>query len=183
MIYPKHSYLFLLLFFASCSNETQPSYAFGSGGGKENKIEFEREREGYNKTTSGLYYLMHKDLGNEKAKVNDYLVADLSYATEGGHKIFSKENLSFKFTRSLFSGALNEGLQMMGSGDEASFIIAPDKVYLKDIPSFVNEGEGIIYNIALHHILDKKGYDKHLKAQSSKPSRAKKTQPLVNNKK
>lgn len=169
-----YAYFLFCVLFVACNNESQPNYIVSNDNSQpEDKIDFDRERDGYKRSDTGLFYVIHEDKGEAKAKINDYLVADLSYSTESGHKIFSKKDLTFKFTRSLFSGALNEGLQMMGKGDKASFIIQSDKVYIKSIPEFVKEGEGIKYDVTLHNILDKRGYDNLLrtKNQSSKPKR------------
>ncbi len=160
--------------FISCASETSSKHfdsekntLLDSNNDVKQNLEL---RDGFSVTENGLQYKIHSQNEGNKAKINDFLVADMAYETESGHKIFSKKDLSFKYSQQLFGGAINEGINMMSNGDSATFIIPASKVYQKKIPNFVKENEGIVFQVKIHKILDQAAYKKEIRnrGQASK---------------
>lgn len=169
------SYLTLvaLIFLVGCSSGSDNTQSKGLLGGSTDKTQT---------TESGLKYIFHNDVeGDRNAQLDDFLTMHMSYKTSSDSTIFSSFNrknpLTFRFSKTLFRGALNEGLQMMSPGDSTTFFIPVDKIYGKNLPTFVKAGEEITYNVKLIDVQTKEEYQKSIKnrAQSSKPTKSKET--------
>lgn len=159
------------LFFACASESSENKVNNETKNTVQEEKTFETDRSAYKQTANGLYYKIHTANEGEKAKLNDFIIADLSYETESGYDIFAKDDLAFSFSQQLFGGAINEGLEMMTKGDSATFIIPANKIYQNKLPSFVKEQEGIVFQIKLFEIMDEKAYKQQMRvrSQSSKP--------------
>jgi|GEM_PF-1439571 len=159
--------LIAVVFLIGCTSGSGDSQSKGLLGGSGSKTET---------TESGLKYIFHNDVeGDRNAELDDFLTMHMSYKTSNDSTIFSSFNrknpLTFRFSKTLFRGALNEGLQMMSPGDSATFFIPVDKIYGKNLPTFVKPGEEITYNVKLIGVQTKDEYQKSIKnrSQSSKP--------------
>lgn len=108
---------------------------------------------------SGLKYTIHTKNKGPKAELGKFLTLNMSYKNANDSIIFNsfqrQKPLTFKFSKTLFKGALNEGLVNMAAGDSATFQVAVDKLYGEHIPSFAKKGEDLVYTIKLLSISDK----------------------------
>jgi len=107
---------------------------------------------------SNLQYTIHTKNSGPKAELGKFLTLNMSYKNEQDSIIFNsfqrQKPLTFKFSKTLFKGALNEGLFHMAAGDSATFQVPIDSLYDEHIPSFTKSGENLKYTIKLLSITD-----------------------------
>ena len=114
---------------------------------------------------NGVSYLVHGGSNSaRKAALGDFLTMHMQYSTLNDSVIFSSFNkgkpLSFKFQKTLFKGLLNEGIQTMGAGDSATFVVPADSLYKDKLPRFLKSGQKIKYSIALQSVQSEEQYQK-----------------------
>lgn len=108
----------------------------------------------HSKTASGLEYEFYKQTpNNKKVKEGDFLTLHLIQTDKNDTVIYSsykKQNpMEFRYTKTLFRGALNEGFTMMSPGDSASFWVLVDSIYGNHIPQNLKNGEKCKYTISM----------------------------------
>ena len=107
---------------------------------------------------SDLQYTIHTKNSGPKAELGKYLTLNMSYKNEQDSVIFNsfqrQKPLTFKFSKTLFKGALNKGIVNMAAGDSATFHIPVESLYGEHIPSFAKSGENLVYTIKLISIAD-----------------------------
>jgi FKBP-type peptidyl-prolyl cis-trans isomerase len=91
-------------------------------------------KNGKEKTTpSGMKYITYKELNGRKPKTGDWVTVEMVYKDENDSMLFDSRNLGkplrFELPQSKFEGSFEEGLQLIGEGDSASFFINADSMY------------------------------------------------------
>lgn len=122
---------------------------------------------GRTKTASGLEYVFHKQTPNaKKPQTNDFLSLQMRYSLDKNDSLLynsfgNPKPLSFRLQKSLFRGALNEGLTLMGEGDSATLWIVADSLYGQGrLPRYIKPGEKVKYTIALKKVQSSDEYEK-----------------------
>ena len=126
---------------------------------KNNKPKTEyKEKTAENGTKYTIFSSGKKE--GRQPRLEDQLVLNLQYSTEDDSIIYSsfarKAPMDFKFSQSLFRGALTEGLTEMYPGDSAVFIVPPQLMYPTRLPSFLKGGKSLKYTIKLIDVDDPK---------------------------
>jgi len=125
----------------------------------------------YKTTDSGFEYSFVIDEDGKTAKINDFLTMNMKYTTMSDSTLFStftnQKPLNFKFSETLFRGALNEGLQMMSAGDSANFLVSADKVYGERLPPFLKSGDKLKYIVKMIKVQDASEMQKEKDAASA----------------
>ncbi len=109
--------------------------------------------------TNGVEYTIFTDKKGAVPKFKDFLTLNLSYSTitPKDSLIFSsfqrEKPIQMRFNRSMFKGAINEGIVKMTEGDSAVFIIPSQLLYTK-FPSFTKRGENLMYNVKLIKVVN-----------------------------
>lgn len=107
---------------------------------------------------SSLKYTIHTKNKGPKAELGKFLTMNLSYKNANDSIIFNsfqrQRPVTYKFSKTLFRGALNEGIFNMAAGDSATFHVSADKLYGEHIPSFAKSGENLVYTMKLISISD-----------------------------
>lgn len=85
--------------------------------------------EGYQKTSSGLYYRFFTKNEGELPKLHDALEVVVGCVVNDTTVIFPTMNNVFQCMEPLFPGDFFEGLSMMHKGDSASFIVNIDSTF------------------------------------------------------
>ncbi len=128
------------------------------------------EYPGFKKTDSGLYYKFDKENKNGKQlQVGDILVGEVEIKLDTNLLISTKGQGSqrlFMLDKSNFVGDLNEGLALLHTGDEVTFLISADSMarFVPMPPSFVaGSNQKISYSIKAESILSKAEFEKEQK--------------------
>ena len=135
--------------------------------------------QSYQQLPSGLEYRMIERVKEGvNAKPGDILTLNMVYKTESDSILFrsSKVSDSFRFIlkKPKYKGAIDEGLAMMKPGDSACFKVDAEKFYNETLnqhlPSNVNKGSKILFQVRLLKITPLKEYEKELAVAKRKKS-------------
>ncbi len=107
-------------------------------------------------TPNGLSYVMHVQTAEERAEIGDILVAYMDYGTADS-VIFDSHRYNrpvyLQVTNPAYKGSLEEGLQLLGAGDSATFYLVADSVYNRifrqPLPPGIAPGTEMIFNIGV----------------------------------
>ncbi len=152
--------IFFLLFFIACDTSSTKTNASGENNPSEKAPAITNNKPPQKvKKLGDLDYIIHTNSSGPKAEVGKFLTMHMKYTTEQDSVIFTSfkraKPLTFRFSKTLFKGALNEGIEQMAAGDSATFKVPAKKLYGSRLPAFVKEGEDLIYTIKLVGIEDK----------------------------
>lgn len=107
-------------------------------------------------TPNGLSYTMHVQSSEERAVIGDILVAYMDYGTADSVIFDSrqfKRPVYLQVTNPAYKGSLEEGLQLMGAGDSATFYLVADSVYNRifrqPLPPSIAPGTEMFFNIGV----------------------------------
>ncbi len=136
-------YLFIILFIASCSNESKLF-------------------PGYSVSNSGIHYRLIT-LGDSRVKPSpqDYITVSVAYRTLSD-SIFFHGTRKFQLSESQFPGSIDECFLLMEQGDSATFYISADAFFSQTIettlPQFIQPGSLMRVDINLLEIQTEKQY-------------------------
>jgi FKBP-type peptidyl-prolyl cis-trans isomerase len=85
--------------------------------------------EGYQKTTSGLYYRFYTQNEGELPQLKDAMEVVIGCVVNDTNFVFPVMNNVFQCMEPLFPGDIFEGMAMMHKGDSASFIVNIDSTF------------------------------------------------------
>lgn len=125
------------------------------------------DKDGYEMTESGLRYRFIEEKNGPKPALGDLMLMHISYRAEPDTILFDSRNQRDSFTVVLveptFMGGVEEGFAMMGSGDSAMFKASADSLFAKTfnmpLPSYINKGSLITFQVRLNSIIPKAVYD------------------------
>lgn len=107
-------------------------------------------------TPNGLSYTMHVQTAEQRAEIGDILVAYMDYGTVDSVIFDSrqfKRPVYLQVTNPAYKGSLEEGLQLLGAGDSATFYLVADSVYNRifrqPLPPGIAPGTEMIFNIGV----------------------------------
>ena len=86
--------------------------------------------EGYDQTSSGLYYKFYQQNEGENPQIMDVLDVVLSCSINDTAVIIPENRMILPMMESLFVGDIYEGLKMMQKGDSASFMVRADSTFI-----------------------------------------------------
>lgn len=107
---------------------------------------------GYSASKNGFYFkLVRIGESGRKCQYNDFITADISYATLHD-SVFFKGRRKFQISAQNFKGSIDECLTLINKDDSASFILSASDFFKKtlsatSVPSFIHEGDQIKINI------------------------------------
>ena len=90
----------------------------------------QKSYEGYNQTSSGLYYKFYQQNEGENPQMMEILDVMLSCSINDTAVIIPDNRMILPMMESLFAGDIYEGLQMMHKGDSASFMVRADSTFI-----------------------------------------------------
>ncbi len=136
-------YLFIILFIASCSNESKLF-------------------PGYSVSKSGIHYkLITLGDSREKPSPQNYITVSVAYRTLAD-SIFFHGTRKFQLSESQFPGSIDECFLLMELGDSATFYISADAFFTQTIettlPHFIQPGSLMRVDIKLLEIQTEKQY-------------------------
>ena len=115
--------------------------------------------KGYKQSESGLrdrFHTQNEDENAKKAQIGDVLSLSLEIRTDDDSVLQSLPEIQTMLQAPKFQGDIFEGLQMMGEGDSATFII-PAKEYFNtynygQVPDFVGDKSMLFITACIHSI-------------------------------
>ncbi len=124
------------------------------------------EKIDYQETESGLRYALLVETGMEKPETGDILSLDMVYSVRDSILFDSRDMGMPMFLQMMeqeYPGDIYEGLAMMAAGDSASFVIDAEifffyTVGMMELPPFVQEGDDVVFHVALRKIMDEEGF-------------------------
>ncbi len=117
---------------------------------------------GYSAYKNGIFYKLEKIGENsQKAKVGDYITADLSYKNMDD-SVFFNGRRKFKLEASSYEGSITECFLMLAREEKASFILKTKPFYRqflqKEVPEHLLQNENFIIDIEIIEIQSPKNY-------------------------
>ena len=157
--------IFLLLSFLSCDTSTTTNTTDANNDPSQQTTAIaDKTPPQKAKKQGNLDYTIHTNNNGPKAEIGKFLTMHMKYTTQNDSLIFTSferpKPLTFRFSKTLFKGVLNEGLQEMASGDSATFRVPAERLYGSRLPAFAKPGDNLIYTIKLEGIEDKPAYSK-----------------------
>jgi len=135
------------------------------------------KKDGYSVTESGLRYHFYEKKNLDQPNLGEVLQMHLIYRNAKDSILYDSRILGDSFlielTKPSSIGGLEEGFAMMGKGDSASFLVNADSVFDKlfhqPLPSYINKGEVLRFDVKLNGIMSRDEMNAFLK-QKGGPS-------------
>lgn len=132
-----------------------------------------KDSEGFRTAQSGLKYKFIRSGNGTKPQLGDVMIMHISYYSPADSLLYDSRNVKDSFTVNLvsptFSGGVEEGFAMMGTGDSAHFKVRADSLFTRTfqtvVPSHYAPDAEIRFHVALHRIIPKSFNDSILMAR------------------
>lgn len=132
-----------------------------------------KDKNGFEKTASGLKYRVVESKGGKKAEMGDIMIMDIAYFTDYDSLLFNSRQQSDSFTVKLvpptFTGGVEEGFAMLGIGDSAVFQTSADSIFEKTfhgaLPGYLKKGAALTFRVRMKNIVEKAVYDSILRVK------------------
>ncbi len=124
------------------------------------------EKIEYQETESGLKYALLVETGMKKPETGDILSMEMFYSVRDSVLFDSRDMGMPMFLQMMepeYQGDIYEGLALIAEGDSASFIIDAEVFFfhtvgMMELPPFVQEGDEVVFHVALRKIMDEEGF-------------------------
>ncbi|MFM7015861.1 MAG: FKBP-type peptidyl-prolyl cis-trans isomerase [Bacteroidota bacterium] len=121
-------------------------------------------KNGYEKTESGLEYKIIESKKGRKPKLTDILRMNIKFISQSDSTFANGEKYITELFQPAFKGGLEEGFALMTEGDSASFLIPSDSVFKyifkQAMPTFIKSGEKVRIEVRLLEVKTKDEFEK-----------------------
>ena len=126
-------------------------------------------KNGYEKTESGLEYKIIESKKGRKPKLTDVLRMNIKFTSQSDSTFSDNKLFITELFQPSFVGGLEEGFALMTEGDSASFLIPSDSVFKyifkQPMSAFIKTGEKIRIDVRLLEVKTKEEFEKLANAE------------------
>ncbi|MFM2155824.1 MAG: hypothetical protein RL516_573 [Bacteroidota bacterium] len=126
-------------------------------------------KNGFEKTESGLEYKIIESKKGRKPKLTDVLRMNIMFTSQSDSTFSDNKLYITELFQPAFKGGIEEGFALMAEGDSACFLIPSDSlfkyIFKQAMPAFIKSGEKIRIDVRLLEVKTKDEFEKLANAE------------------